>query len=65
VSGDGSEGEFMRFDKGEALSMLGMIAEHMVLDLVRVHEPQFAVRALVNVKTIEHGSTTRRTRSAG
>ena len=54
------ERELVRFDVGEGLSVLGMILEDVVLDLVRIDEPQFAVRALMDVKAIEHGSITRR-----
>ena len=55
-----SAGELVRLDGGEAVGVLGMVPDHVVLDLVGIDEAELAVRAVMGMQFIEHGSSERR-----
>ena len=46
--------ELVRLDEGEAVRVLGVLVDHVVLHLVGVCEAQLAVRAMVGMQFIEH-----------
>jgi hypothetical protein len=53
-------GQLVGFDAGNHVRPVGVIAEHVVLDLVVVLEAKVAVRTLVDDGIVRHGSVVAR-----